>query len=183
MITVISALSLIIWVYLLVGRGGYWRFGLPEPVREGDGALPGVVAVVPARDEAAVVGRAVASLLNQDYPAPLHVVLVDDHSDDGTAEAACAAAAGSLRPEGLTVERAPALPQGWAGKVWAMRTGVEAAPDAAYVLFTDADIEHPPGGLRQLVARSEADRLDLNSLMVRLHCETFAERAAMPAFV
>jgi hopene-associated glycosyltransferase HpnB len=183
MITAISALSLVIWLYLLAGRGGYWSFSLPEPVREENGGLPGLVAVVPARNEAAVVGRAVASLLNQDYPAPLHVVLVDDHSDDGTDDAALAAAAGSLRPEGLTVERAPALPQGWAGKVWAMRTGVEAAPDAAYLLFTDADIEHPPGGLRQLVARSEAERLDLDSLMVRLHCETFAERAAMPAFV
>jgi hopene-associated glycosyltransferase HpnB len=51
------------------------------------------------------------------------------------------------------------------------------------VLFTDADIEHPPDGLRQLVARSESERLDLNSLMVRLHCETPAERATMPAFV
>jgi hopene-associated glycosyltransferase HpnB len=182
MIAAVSALSLIIWLYLLAGRGGYWRFSLPEPVRDSSG-LPGVVAVVPARNEAAVVGRAVASLLNQDYPASLHVILVDDHSEDGTADVARAAAAGSLRPEGLTVERSPALPQGWAGKVWAMRTGVEAAPDAAYVLFTDADIEHPPGGLRQLAALSEAERLDLNSLMVRLHCETFAERAAMPAFV
>jgi hopene-associated glycosyltransferase HpnB len=182
MITFISALSLIVWLYLLLGRGGYWRFGLPVPVRESC-SLPGVVAVVPARNEAAVVGRAVASLLNQDYPAHLHVVLVDDHSEDGTAEAVLAAAAGSLRPEGVTVRRSPALPPGWAGKVWAMRTGVEAAPDADYVLFTDADITHPPDGLRQLVARSEAERLDLNSLMVRLHCETFAERAAMPAFV
>jgi hopene-associated glycosyltransferase HpnB len=182
MIAAISALSLIIWLSLLAGRGGYWRFSLPEPVRDA-GGLPDVVAVVPARNEAAVVGRAVASLLNQDYPASLHVVLVDDHSEDGTADVARAAAAGSLRPEGLTVERSPALPQGWAGKVWAMRTGVEAAPDAAYVLFTDADIEHPPGGLRQLAALSEAEGLDLNSLMVRLHCETFAERAAMPAFV
>jgi hopene-associated glycosyltransferase HpnB len=187
MITVISILALVIWIYLLLGRGGYWRLSLPEPVREAAASLPGVVAVVPARNEAAVVGRAVASLLNQDYPASLHVVLVDDHSEDGTADMALAAAAGSLRPEGLTVRRSPALPPGWAGKVWAMRTGVEAAHDAApnanYVLFTDADIEHPPNGLRQLVARSEAERLDLNSLMVRLHCETFAERAAMPAFV
>jgi hopene-associated glycosyltransferase HpnB len=186
MIILISALALIIWLYLLAGRGGYWRFGIPEPVRE-VGSLPGVVAIVPARNEAAVVGKAVASLLNQEYPAPLHVVLVDDHSEDGTADVARAAAAGSLRPEGLTVRRSPPLPPGWAGKVWAMRAGVEgahdAAPDADYVLFTDADIEHPAGGLRQLVARSEAERLDLNSLMVRLHCETFAERAAMPAFV
>jgi hopene-associated glycosyltransferase HpnB len=182
MVIFISALALVIWVYLLAGRGGYWRFILPEPVREA-GSLPSVVAVVPARNEAAVVGRAVASLLNQDYPAPLHVVLVDDHSEDGTADIARAAAAGSLRPEGLTVHRSPALPPGWAGKVWAMRTGLEAVDDANYVLFTDADIEHPPGGLRQLVARSEVERLDLNSLMVRLHCETFAERATMPAFV
>src|SRR4051794_9534673 len=186
MITLIAALALIIWLYLLAGRGGYWHFGISEPVRQ-VGGTPGVVAVVPARNEAAVVGQAITSLLNQDYPGPLHVVLVDDHSVDGTADVVLAAAAGSLRPEGLTVCRSPALPPGWAGKVWAMRTGVaaahNAAPDAEYVLFTDADIEHPAGGLRQLVARSEVERLDLNSLMVRLYCETFAERAAMPAFV
>ena len=130
----IAALALVIWLYLALARGGYWRFDLPEPVRD-SGALPAVVAVVPARNEAAVVGRAVKSLLDQDYPGHLHVVLVDDHSEDGTAEEALTAAARSLRPEGLTVRRSPALPPGWAGKVWAMRTGLEAArevaPDAA----------------------------------------------------
>jgi hopene-associated glycosyltransferase HpnB len=186
MMIVVSALALIIWIYLLLARGGYWRFGIPRPVRE-TGGSPAVVAVVPARNEAAVVGTAVASLLDQDYPAPLHVILVDDHSEDGTAEAAKAAAAGSRRPDGLTVCRSPALPQGWAGKVWAMHTGLEAAagvaPEAAYVLFTDADIAHPPDGLLPLVARAEDEGLDLNSLMVRLHCEIPAERATMPAFV
>jgi hopene-associated glycosyltransferase HpnB len=182
----VAALALAIWLYLALARGGYWRFDLPEPVRD-SGALPAVVAVVPARNEAAVVARAVKSLLDQDYPGHLHVVLVDDHSEDGTAEEALTAAARSLRPEGLTVRRSPALPPDWAGKVWAMRTGLEAArqaaPDAVYVLFTDADIDHPLAELRQLAARSEAERLDLNSAMVRLHCETFAERATMPAFV
>jgi hopene-associated glycosyltransferase HpnB len=182
----VAALALVIWLYLTLARGGYWRFDLPEPVRD-SGALPAIVAVVPARNEAAVVGRAVKSLLDQDYPGHLHVVLVDDHSEDGTAEEALTAAARSLRPEGLTIRRSPALPPGWAGKVWAMRTGLEAArevaPDAVYVLFTDADIDHPLAELRQLAARSEAERLDLNSAMVRLHCETFAERATMPAFV
>jgi hypothetical protein len=43
----------------------------------------------------------------------------------------------------------------------------DAAPDVGYVLFTDADMEHPLAGLRQLVARSEAERLVLNSLLVR----------------
>jgi hopene-associated glycosyltransferase HpnB len=186
MLMPVAALTLVIWLYLALGRGGYWRFDFPEPVRERD-ALPPVVAVVPARNEAAVAGRAVHSLLDQDYPGSLHVVLVDDHSEDGTAEVARLAAASSLRPDRLAVRRSPALPAGWAGKVWAMRTGLETAreiaPDAVYVLFTDADIDHPPGGLRQLAARSEAERLDLNSAMVRLHCETLAERATMPAFV
>jgi cellulose synthase/poly-beta-1,6-N-acetylglucosamine synthase-like glycosyltransferase len=80
----VAALALAIWLYLALARGGYWRFDLPEPVRV-SGALPAVVAVVPARNEAAVVGRAVKSLLDQDYPGPLHVVLVDDHSEDGAA--------------------------------------------------------------------------------------------------
>lgn len=186
MLMPVAALALAVWLYLALARGGYWRFDLPEPIRD-SGALPAVVAVVPARNEAAVVGKAVKSLLDQDYPGALHVVLVDDHSGDGTADEALTAAARSLRPEGLTVRRSPALPPGWAGKVWAMRTGLEAArelvPDAVYVLFTDADIDHPLAELRRLAARSEAERLDLNSSMVRLHCETLAERATMPAFV
>src|SRR3954463_11350074 len=98
MMTVVSALAalaLIIWIYLLSGRGGYWRFDVLQPVRgpvREAGSLPGVVAIVPARNEAAGVGEAVGSLLDQDSPGPLHVILVDDHSEDGTADVARAAA-------------------------------------------------------------------------------------------
>src|SRR5689334_11932322 len=108
MLMPVAALALAIWLYLALGRGGYWRFDLPEPVRDLD-ALPPVVAVVPARNEAAVVGRAVRSLLDQDYPGSLYVVLVDDHSEDGTADVARLAAAGSLRPDRLAVRRSPDL--------------------------------------------------------------------------
>ncbi len=52
-----------------------------------------------------------------------------------------------------------------------------------YLLLTDADIVYAPGALAGLVARSERERLALNSLMARLACSSFAERFAIPAFI
>ena len=143
------------------------------------------MAVVPARDEAEVVGETVRALLGQEYPGPFRVVLVDDGSGDGTAEVALAAARSA--PERLEVVRAEPTPPGWAGKVWAMAEGVRhaeaAMPEARYILLTDADIAHEPTSLAGLVARAEAGGLDLASQMVRLSTETWAERALIPAFV
>jgi hopene-associated glycosyltransferase HpnB len=77
------------------------------------------------------------------------------------------------------------LPSGWAGKVWAMQQGYDAArafaPD--YILLTDADIMHEPHSLTRLLAHAEAQQLDLTSLMVRLYCRSTAERLLIPAFV
>src|SRR5919106_1165389 len=56
-------------------------------------------------------------------------------------------------------------------------------PDAPYVLLTDADVRHDPGNLRRLVTKAEADRLDLVSLMFRLHCQRPWERLLIPPFV
>jgi len=79
------------------------------------------------------------------------------------------------------------LAQGWTGKLWAVEQGVRharsVAPGATYLLLTDADIEHDAGNLRRLVAKAEAETLDLVSLMARLRCETFWERLLIPAFV
>jgi hopene-associated glycosyltransferase HpnB len=90
-----------------------------------------------------------------------------------------------LRP--LEVVRAPPLPAGWSGKLWAIASGLhhvgQLPPETAYVLLTDADIAHAPDTLARLVARAEAGRLDLCSLMVRLHCASLWERLLMPPFV
>jgi len=153
-----------------------------ERVREGWGL---VVAVMPARDEAEVIGRAVASLLAHDYPGPLHLVVVDDHSSDGTAAAALDAAAKAGAAGRLTIISGEPLPPGWSGKLWAVRQGIAAAqaqgPD--YLLLTDADIVHAPNNLGALVARAEKGGYDLVSLMVRLNCRTMWERLLIPAFV
>ena len=181
--TILGAASAAIWVYLIALRGGFWRIRVePAP------ALPpprAVTAVIPARDEAAVIGRAVSSLLAQRYTGPFDLVIVDDHSTDGTAEIARAAAAAAGALDRLTIIRADPVPAGWTGKLWAVRHGIEAArarePD--YLLLTDADIVHAPDNVAQLVARAEGGGYDLVSLMVKLHCRTFWERLLIPAFV
>jgi hopene-associated glycosyltransferase HpnB len=179
----LAAAALAIWMYLIVGRGGFWLaserdIGGPEP-----STWPAITAVIPARDEAQSVGETIASLLQQDYPGPFSVILVDDQSTDGTAEVARHAAAAAA--DRLTVVPGAVLPAGWTGKLWAMKQGVARAliSNPAYLLLTDADIVYDPGALTRLVSRALANGLVLNSLMVRLRCESFAERAFVPAFI
>ncbi|MFQ5984278.1 MAG: glycosyltransferase [Alphaproteobacteria bacterium] len=188
MVVAFAALSVAVWLYLVAFRGGFWRAGerlgprLPAP-----SPWPGVVAVVPARNEAKTVAAALESLLAQDYPGFFSTILVDDASTDATIEIARRLAA-SVQAQGrLAVIAATPLPPGWTGKVWALHQGVaraaEVAPEARYVLLTDADIVHAPDTSRALVAKAEAERRDLVSLMVRLNCERIWERLLIPAFV
>ena len=177
----LGAATLASWIYLLVFRGGFWRIESPQALPTPAPPLPAVVAVIPARNEADVVGQAIGSLAAQDFSGEFHIVLVDDSSSDGTADAARAAAGADL----LTVVRAAPLAEGWTGKLWAVSQGVAVAERRApdFLLLTDADITHPPGNLSGLVARAERDGFDLVSYMARLRCRSVAERALMPAFV
>ena len=113
------------------------------------------------------------------------MVLVDDHSADATGAIGRRLAAGQARR--LEVVGARPLPPGWSGKLWAVAEGLRHAarswPKVSYVLLTDADIAHHPGNLARLVAKAEAEHLDLTSLMVRLRCENFWERLLIPPFV
>src|ERR1700733_6010066 len=90
----IASMVLAIWLYLLIGRGGFWLARQRDdviPAREGP--WPAIAAIVPARDEAECVGGTIASLLRQDYPGEFTVILVDDQSRDATAQVARDAAA------------------------------------------------------------------------------------------
>ncbi len=179
---------LAIWLYLLLGRGGFWLAReRDDNIPAGEGAWPKVTAVIPARDEAACIGGTVASLLRQDYPGEFTVIVVDDQSRDATAQAARDAAAASSAAQRLTVLAGRALPPGWTGKLWAQQQGVEAASamahPPAYLLFTDADIGHAPDSLSALVARARSGGYVLTSLMAKLRCESLAERMFIPAFI
>ena len=184
--TGLAAIALAAWLGLLAGRGGFWR---ARPRLDGAGAAPppedwpAVAAVVPARDEAETVGRAVSALAGQDYPGEFSVVVVDDGSGDGTAAIARAAGQGA----DVAVIAAGPLAQGWKGKVWALSRGLayvaETRPPPRYLWLTDADVVHPPDMLCGLVSEAEARGLDLLSLMVRLRAEWFWERLLIPPFI
>ncbi len=179
--------TLAVWVYLLTARGGFWRvssFDADRDSNPGLAAWPAVVAIVPARNEALAIAQTIASLLAQEYPGIFSIVVVDDHSEDGTAEIARNAAAERGSARSVTVHSAAPLPPGWTGKVWALSQGALRAEEAkpAYYWLTDADVIHTPDMLRRLVARAEHDHLDLTSLSVLLQSRTLAERALIPAF-
>jgi hopene-associated glycosyltransferase HpnB len=201
--TILAALSLLIWLYLLFGHGQFWRSGpvlppvppgavpsaggvppdavsmnVPSTGAPASAAVPSVAVVVPARDEAPLIGETLRSLLAQDYGGAFRVILVDDGSADGTGRIAAA-----LNDPRLTVVTGAARPAGWSGKLWAVQQGVAEAGAADLLLLTDADIVHEPGHLGMLVAQAERFDLDLVSEMVRLACDSWAERALVPAFV
>lgn len=174
----LALLSLLVWLYLFFAHGRFWVSRPELPAVEATAAnaeLSRVDIVVPARDEAETIRPVIASLLAQDYPGEVHVVLVDDNSTDGTAELAGSASR-------LHVIRGQAKPPGWSGKLWALSQGI-AAGSAPLILLTDADIVHDPRHLSSLVARLSQPRIAMVSEMVRLNCSSFAERALVPAFV
>jgi hopene-associated glycosyltransferase HpnB len=219
-------LTLAIWVGLL-GTGFWLCAERDDTVRLSEPEVwPEVVAVIPARNEADVIARSLASVAAQDYPGKFRIVLVDDNSGDETGEIARAiegrastssaragvgdeagtqdrsvaapnltgqlAAASHpdplrlslLKPaRNLSVITGTSLPQGWTGKLWALHQGIAAAGAPQFLWLTDADIEHSPDTLRQLVGIALTRRRKLVSFMAKLHCATLPERALVPAFV
>lgn len=181
----ISIIPVLIWVYLLIARGQFWRVAARRAAVVPAPAARCVVVLIPARNEARVIGTTVASLARQRFNGFIHLVVIDDDSTDGTGEAAVAAARAAGALPRFTLLRGAALPADWTGKLWALSQGVAAAAElkADYFLFTDADICHGPTSVASLVADAEAHDRDLVSRMVRLSAATSAERLLIPAFV
>ena len=143
--------------------------------------LGDVVVLIPARDEAAVIGPTIAALRHQGRG--LAAIVVDDQSSDGTADLARAAAAAPGQPEiALRILAGTVLPEGWAGKLWALQQGLDLV-DRTFVLLLDADIELAPRTLPALLRAANARSASLVSIMAELHCETFWERLLAPPFV
>jgi hypothetical protein len=120
------SLSLAIWLYLAAARGKFWRvqdFDDDTAKHEALTVWPRVVAVIPARNEAATIAQVLSSLLKQNYAGEFSVVLVDDHSEDATAQIAQQAARELNAESRIKIYTAPALPPGWTGKLWALNTG------------------------------------------------------------
>ncbi|GMG81273.1 glycosyltransferase [Paralimibaculum aggregatum] len=186
MLFAVGAASLAVWVSLLAFRGGFWRADVTLPSSAPDHPQDAaVVAIIPARDEAETVAAVLEAHAGCDYGGPFTVILVDDGSTDGTGRIAAEVAARSPRP--IHVVTAPPLPEGWTGKLWAVETGLrrigDLAPQARWVLLTDADILHAPDTLRRLVIFAEERGIALASLMARLDDSGFWGRLLVPAFI
>ncbi len=185
---ILVILSLLIWFYLILGRGQFWRCHQQIKLSQTQLAnYPSVCAIIPARNEAELLPITLKSILNQQYEGNFSVILIDDQSDDGTGEIAQITATKFGQRQRLEVLSGKPLPQGWTGKLWAMEQGISYAlgkdnpPD--YFLFTDADIEHDLVNLRQLIIKAETENLALVSLMVLLRCQSFWEQWLIPTFV
>ena len=184
MLLALGIVSILVWLGLIVGWHGFWRADQRLQLKpEALGSWPSVVAVMPARDEAATIPFSLTSLIEQRYAGPYEIVLADDSSSDDTV-----AMAGRLASETeakLTVVEAGPLPAGWAGKIWTLHRGIEEArrrqPD--YYWLNDADIAHKPQVLASLIAHAENERLALASLMVKLSTHGLWEKLLVPAFI
>ena len=161
-------------------RGRFWwadqRLGTAGTLTK----WPSVLAVIPARDEQETIHKTVTSLLNQNYPGDLNVIVVDDNSHDKTVERA------GSGPRLHIVSGKPLI-QNWTGKLWALNQGIDEGVKkfgyADYLLLTDADILHSSENIKNLVYKAEAENLDLVSLMVKLNIIVFWEKMLIPAFV
>jgi hopene-associated glycosyltransferase HpnB len=175
--TSLTILAFLIWCWLLMMHGQFWHSGPVLPVAV-PSYTPPVAIIVPARDEAPFIERTIRSLLAQNYPGPFQVTLVDDRSEDGTG-----AIVRAIADPRLHVLTGAPRPMGWAGKLWALHQGVAESGAPEYYFLTDADIEHDVPHLASLVAMAERQDLDMVSEMVVLSCDSWAEKALIPAFV
>ncbi len=182
--TSVAVLTVVTWSYLALARGSFWRTKSAKPAVSENAAISGcVVAVVPARNEAELIGPVVTSLLNQCVSMP--VILVDDGSTDGTADVARHASEKAAKADALIVVQSKPLPAGWTGKLWSMQQGIERARalHPAWLMLADADVLHGPETVADLGLIASHGPYDLVSFMVKLHCESLPEKLLIPAFV
>jgi hopene-associated glycosyltransferase HpnB len=167
----------IIWLAVIVLPWRPWltREFLDSRAGQVPGDLSDITALIPARNEALHIARTLQALASQGVG--LRIVLVDDESADGTAEAAVTAGV-----PGLLILQGEPMPQGWTGKLWALEQG-RGHVTTPLILLLDADIELRPGILATLVDKMRTEDLQLLSLMAQLRMLGFWERLLLPAFV
>jgi chlorobactene glucosyltransferase len=137
--------------------------------------MPFVSILIPARNEEANIGRTVRSLLEQDYPN-FEVLVLDDNSSDGTAEAVRRAS--NLDPRLLLLPGRP-LPDGWLGKTWACQQLFQRAK-GDLLLFSDADVRWQPGALNAVVRQFQESRAHLLAVFPTQETVTWGERLVIP---
>ncbi len=170
--------GLVIWSLVLCLPWRPWstRESLDAEINEAHNLnLSQITVLIPARNEAEVIGKTLVSLKTQDES--LKIILINDQSSDDTSNIALRA-----ELESLNIISGEPLPDGWSGKLWALEQGRKKV-ETEYILLLDADISLAPGTLASLLQKLESERLDLVSLMAFLRMSSFWEILLMPAFI
>ena len=176
MLLLLCVIAALLWCIVLLLPWQPWRIRESLAAKSTASTItPSITALLPARNEAAQIGRVLTALADQ--PEVARILLIDDQSDDGTG-----AVAASLGIAKLTVLSGTTPPPCWSGKLWALQQGLEQVTTDR-VLLLDADIELRPGTVAALCDKSDHDRRDLVSLMARLHMAGFWEKLLLPPFV
>ena len=170
-------IPLVFWLVMLLLPWQPWRnretLTVANPAINAD--LSDIGVIIPARNEASQISRTLAALAEQGEN--LHVIVVDDQSQDDTASQAC-----SFQHLDLAVINGQPLPKGWTGKLWALQQGV-AAIDRPITVLLDADITLAPGVLVKLRDKMQHEKLALVSVMAELSMRTYWEKLLLPAFI
>lgn len=180
MLSVLSIAAMSLWLLIVVLPWRPWSTREVLEYDSGDASrsagLEDVTVVIPARNEAQLIHTTLLALAAQG--PQVNVIVIDDHSDDGTA-----AQAGSVNAlEHLEVIPSDPLPEGWSGKLWALQQGL-ARVRTRYMLLLDADISVDPGVLATLLAKLRSGEARFVSVMASLRMESVWERLLMPAFI
>jgi len=139
---------------------------------------PMISVLVPARNEALRIGPCAASLACQRYPN-FEVLVLDDHSEDGTADVLASLGYSGEPSAKLRILKGQPLPPGWTGKAWACHQ-LAAAARGEWLLFTDADTEHADAMLASTMAMARKTEAALLSAWPRLVTESWSEKLVLP---
>ncbi|WP_425480244.1 glycosyltransferase [Dyella monticola] len=170
-----ASLPALMWVGLLLTPWRPWstRERIEADPHAASVDLSQITVLIPARNEADVIGLTLSGL--QAQGSGLQIIVVDDQSTDDTGNIAAAF------PNVRVIGGQP-LPQGWAGKLWALEQG-NAHVHTPMTLLLDADIQLQPGLLPALLAHKQHDNRQFVSLMADLRRTSFWDRLLLPAFV
>ena len=172
---VAASIPAVMWVGLLLTPWRPWstRERIEADPQAGSVDLSEITVLIPARNEVDVIGLTLAGLQSQGHG--LQVIVVDDQSSDATAQIAASF------PNTRVVGGQP-LPEGWAGKLWALEQG-KSHVRTPMTLLLDADIQLQPGLLPALLVHKRNDNRQFVSLMADLRRTSFWDRLLLPAFV
>ncbi len=175
---VILAILLLVLANVLLNLAAFDGLTPAEPPTD----APLVSVLIPARNEALNIEACVGSLLRQDYPR-YELIVLDDHSEDGTGAIIDRLIAASDNPR-VTARKlgGEPLPAGWTGKNWACHQLSQAAR-GEFLFFTDADTAHAPGTITATVDYARRNRASLVSAWPRQLTETLGEKLIVPVIL